>query len=587
MELTDSTGELDNITGQVVLLATRGVDRTILFVDLCAMYCRLCLERTHEASQLDDALLGTITIREAIESTVGILTEINSLAPTIVCRNCMPKLKFALAFRHGCASSDEQMKRALEALDGLQQDALICVDGENGLGSTFTETLEMLRDFPIELEDAIDEKKERAPSTEDGSWEFEIKDHDLVDKVAEHGEEIELIEEYLDSEDGFFEPSRACDLEDHLSTHILLLPFTCFDCHTEQFPMVFSTLVALNRHLQSHLFPYRCPECPKRFLKPRSMENHITQKHREEINPAGYGCERCGASFERCHQLQRHMRAHEIEDSGRFRCEYCQRAFGTGTCLRRHRRIHTGDKPYACKYCGKRFNHEHNFANHKRLHVGERIHVCEVCHKSYTTGTGLRLHLADHFPDDPRYGPRQKNGQLKRTPARYPETLNTSSLEGIAITTAPESSSRIYQCTAVADCRFTTENYNRIFYHRQTHIKRFECDHCGKRFTIRSSLAKHVARVHDKAHTAAEHRTHLCSQCGKTFSTRQKFQRHIDSHRGNKQYRWRFCEKEFVQKANCKAHERIHTEENPCSILAPAPETTRGGHRRSTHGSCG
>ncbi|XP_058124173.1 zinc finger protein 660-like [Anopheles coustani] len=414
--------------------------------------------------------------------------------------------------------------------------------------------------------------KKMVKSQSNGRSKKDYSAHTTNDTQSNTVEDLELVAHtcYYCSES--FETGR--DLDVHLSTHIKLLPFTCSDCHTAEYPMVCTTLISMNRHLQSHFYPYRCPNCPKRFLKQRSAYIHVTQEHTAETNPEGHKCERCGATFKRSHLLQRHQRTHEAEDSGRFRCEYCNRAFGTGTCLRRHLRIHTGEKPYACEFCDMRFNHEHNFTNHKRLHLGERIHSCEVCQRSYTTGTALRIHMADHFPDDPRYGRRQN--QRSSPKKHYPETLRAFSLDGVTITHTADGQ-RQYQCAMEADCQYATIDYHRIIYHRQWHSKQFECDRCGKQFTVRAKLSAHIKTVHENQRTE-QPRNHLCSHCGKAFSTPHRLRQHMDVHLGNKHYQCRHCGKEFVQKSNWKVHQRVHTKEKPfsCSLCMKLFATVSG-----------
>ena len=61
--------------------------------------------------------------------------------------------------------------------------------------------------------------------------------------------------------------------------------------------------------------------------------------------------------------------AEELYRATRHTCEECGKRCQTKFALSMHKRVHSGEKPYACDICGLRFNVKGNMRRHKLTHL--------------------------------------------------------------------------------------------------------------------------------------------------------------------------------------------------------------------------
>lgn len=86
--------------------------------------------------------------------------------------------------------------------------------------------------------------------------------------------------------------------------------------------------------------------------------------------PKLYSCSLCTFTSHYSNHLKRHMRIHDGQKP--YRCPVCPYASAQLVNLQRHARTHTGEKPYCCHQCSYACSSLGNLRRHQRMHAQER-----------------------------------------------------------------------------------------------------------------------------------------------------------------------------------------------------------------------
>ncbi|XP_033226681.1 zinc finger protein 271-like [Belonocnema kinseyi] len=92
--------------------------------------------------------------------------------------------------------------------------------------------------------------------------------------------------------------------------------------------------------------------------------------------------------------IKENPQKNEIQVAGKY-CEYCKKKFTHTGDLNKHRRKHTGERPYDCSLCHIKFTHVSNLIRHQRLHSGENPYSCpQKCGKTFSRKDKLSTHIS-------------------------------------------------------------------------------------------------------------------------------------------------------------------------------------------------
>ena len=254
---------------------------------------------------------------------------------------------------------------------------------------------------------------------------------------------------------------------------------------------IFNNSSKLSKHIiimHEQSEEYQCEYCDKKFSIKGTLTRHVLTEHNESVSKP-YPCKLCNESFLSSSRLLFHTRKYHDQN---IKCEYCAKTFGKLSDKKSHiSNIHEGQsnhKENECNECGKLFSRSHELTKHiRQVHLGVGLHNCDYCDKSYR----IPKSLSDHI---------RKFHRQQRDPVF---------------------------CNI---CNKQFSNLNNVQRHIQCVHQGIRpilnCEHCGKRYESYQGLDHHIKRVHEGQKVVNQNAK--CHWCGKVFTTKHNMRKHVE-----------------------------------------------------------
>uniref|UniRef100_A0A3P9K6Y4 Zinc finger protein 513 n=1 Tax=Oryzias latipes TaxID=8090 RepID=A0A3P9K6Y4_ORYLA len=288
-----------------------------------------------------------------------------------------------------------------------------------------------------------------------------------------------------------------------------------------------------------------------------------------------FSCSLCAFTSRYSNHLKRHMRIHDGQKP--YRCPACPYASAQLVNLQRHTRTHTGEKPYRCVQCSYACSSLGNLRRHQRMHLQERPKKEEKRQgkrrKSKGGAEEVMSDLTLRVSQDSMY--LQTLGSFSTASGPLPVllfplccrvcglTLEEADLEGDKAEGEAESDGAqvCRRCSLDLLTKDVSQSRRSARRASRRSTKLYRCPNCP----FLSHYPNHLAR-HSLTHS--EEKPHHCPCCSYSSSHLDNLKRHMRVHTGEKPYQCPSCSYACGNLANLRRHERIHSGAKPfhCSI---------------------